>query len=315
VQDERLLRIIRDLDLRSAMTVPLIARDRTIGAITFVFAESGRTYTPRDVAVAEELAHRAALAIDNARLYHERSEIADTLQASFLPPSLPPVPGFDIAAGYLAGGEGVDVGGDLYDVFQTGERSWEIVIGDVCGKGAIAATLTGVTRHTARAAALQDDDPRHVLQTVNTALRRTETGDLRFCTAVVGRLETGPRPSVTVSRAGHPPPLLRRSSGEVVPLGGRGTLLGVFDDPELQCDTTALEPGDMLVLYTDGVTDAWRDSGGDDRLTELLAALPTDADADSVVERIKREALGERARGSDDMAILVLRVTGEQPGR
>jgi PAS domain S-box-containing protein len=307
--DERLLGILRDLALRSAMTVPLVARERTIGAITFVYAESGRLYNPRDVEVAEELAHRAALAIDNARLFRERSEIADTLQASLLPPTLPSIPGFDIAAGYLAGGEGVDVGGDLYDIFPTGEGRWQIVIADVCGKGAIAATLTGVTRHTARAAALDDDDPQHVLQTVNVALRRTETGDLRFCTAAVGVLETGARQTVTFARAGHPPPLLRRGSGAVEEVGGRGTLLGVFDDLELHAETAAVEPGDLLVLYTDGVTDAWRDSAGEERLVRLLAGLPDDITAEAVVEEIRRAALGQRPRGSDDIAILVLRAT------
>src|SRR5205807_4490742 len=170
--DGRLLRILRELKLRSALTVPLIARDRTIGAITFVQAESGRVYEERDVRLAEDLAHGAALAIDNARLFEERSAIASTLQASLLPPSLPSIPGLDIAAGYQAGGEGVDVGGDVYDIFQTGDGRWVVMIADVCGKGAVAATLTGVTRHTARAAAMDDDDPGHVLETVNRALRR-----------------------------------------------------------------------------------------------------------------------------------------------
>ena len=308
--DERLLRILRELRLRSAVTVPLIARDRTIGAITFVQAESGRLYAQRDVELAEELAHRAALAIDNARLFQERSAIADTLQASLLPPSLPSVPGLDIAAGYQAGGQGVDVGGDVYDLFQTGEGRWVVMIADVCGKGAVAATLTGVTRHTARAAAMEDDNPRHVLQTVNRALRRTDTGDLRFCTAAVGVLETGEQTTVTISRAGHPSPLLRRRDGTVERVGGRGTLLGVFDDPELDVATATMEPGDILMLYTDGVTDAWRDSGGEDRLIELLAGLPDGAAAQTVVDRTKQAALGPRSRNTDDVAILVLRLVG-----
>jgi PAS domain S-box-containing protein len=308
--DERLLRILRELNLRSAMTVPLIARDRTIGAITFVQAESGRLYGERDVELAEELAHRAALAIDNARLFEERSAIADALQASLLPPTLPSIPGLDIAAGYQAGGEGVEVGGDVYDLFQTGDGRWVVMIADVCGKGAVAATLTGVTRHTARAAAMEDDDPGHVLETVNRALRRTDTGDLRFCTAAVGVLETGERTTVTLGRAGHPPPLLRRRGGSVERLGGHGTLLGVFDDPELELATTAMEPGDILLLYTDGVTDAWRDTGGEQRLVELLAGLPDDATAEQVVDRTKRAALGVQGRIADDVAILALRVAG-----
>jgi serine phosphatase RsbU (regulator of sigma subunit) len=308
--DERLLRILRELELRSALTVPLIARDRTIGAITFVHAESGRLYEERDVRLAEDLAHRAALAIDNARLFEERSKIADTLQASLLPPSLPSIPGLDIAAGYQAGGEGVDVGGDVYDIFQTGDGRWVVMIADVCGKGAVAATLTGVTRHTARAAAMEDDDPRHVLETVNRALRRTETGDLRFCTAAVGVLETSDRTTLTMGRAGHPSPLLRRAGGVVERVGGRGTLLGVFDDPELDVETTTMDRGDILILYTDGVTDAWRDTGGEDRLVELLAGLPDDATAEQVVDQIKQVALRPGGSNPDDVAILVLRLTG-----
>jgi serine phosphatase RsbU (regulator of sigma subunit) len=183
-----------------------------------------------------------------------------------------------------------------------------VMIADVCGKGAVAATLTGVTRHTARAAAMEDDDPRHVLETVNRALRRTDTGDLRFCTAAIGVIETGETPTVRMGRAGHPPPLLRRHGGAVEPVGGRGTLLGVFDDPELDVGTATMEPGDVLVLYTDGVTDAWRDAGGEDRLIELLGRAPDDSTAQEVVELTKDAALGQRSRNGDDVAILVLRV-------
>src|SRR5262249_47270933 len=151
-----------------------------------------RTYTAADVPVAEDLAHRAALAIDNARLFRERSAIADTLQASLLPPGLPQVPGFEIAAEYVPGGDGVEVGGDFYDLFESGPGRWTLLIGDVCGKGPPAATLTGVARHTARAAAANDDGPAGVLESVNTALLQTDSGgQLRFCTAVAGLLEPG----------------------------------------------------------------------------------------------------------------------------
>ena len=169
------------------MTAPLTARGRTFGAISLVLAESGRSYTARDVELAEDLAHRAALAIDNARLFRERSAIADTLQASLLPPLLPPVPGFEAAAEYVPGGDGVEVGGDFYDLFATGPGRWTLMIGDVCGKGAAAATLTGVTRHTARAAAIRDDGPARRAGERQPGPAPDRTGDqLRFCTAVVG---------------------------------------------------------------------------------------------------------------------------------
>jgi len=214
--DQRLLSILRDLGLRSVITAPLTARGRTFGALSLIAAGSGRRYTSRDVQLAEDLAHRAAMAIDNARLFRERSTIADTLQASLLPPLLPTVPGFEVAAEYVAGGDGVEVGGDFYDVFETGPGRWTVMIGDVCGKGAPAATLTGVARHTARAAAIRDDRPVAVLESVNTALLGTETGgQLRFCTAVVALLEPGAPSMLALARAGHPPPLVRRASGAV----------------------------------------------------------------------------------------------------
>jgi PAS domain S-box-containing protein len=306
--DERLLGILRELELRSLITAPLTARGRTFGAISLVFAESGRTYTQRDVELAEDLAHRAALAIDNARLFQERSEIADTLQASLLPPVLPDVPGFDVAAQYLPGGDGVDVGGDFYDLFSTGDGRWAVVIGDVCGKGAIAATLTGVTRHTARAAAIEDDDPVRVLASVNTALIRTDTGgQLRFCTAVVGLLETEPSMRLTLASAGHPPPLIRRASGLVEEIDAGGTLLGVYDDPDLRSATRDVEPGDMVVLYTDGVTDSWRHVGGDARLLDVIRVLPADVSAAEAAAEIRGQALRARGTVGDDMAVLVLR--------
>ncbi len=309
--DEKLLGILRDLGLRSVITAPLTARGRTFGAISLVIAESGRSYSPADVQLLKDLAHRAALAIDNARLFRERSAIADTLQASLLPPLLPAVDGFDVAAEYVPGGDGVDVGGDFYDLFSTGDDRWAVVIGDVCGKGAVAATLTGVTRHTARAAAIEDDDPVHVLESVNTALIRTETGgQLRFCTAVVGVLEPGAPSVLSLARAGHPPPLLRRRSGDVEEVGGRGTLLGVYDDPELHQVAVELEIGDLLVLYTDGVTDSWRNAGGDARLVELLRSLPADVPAAEVARRIRDDALRDRGGVGDDMAVLVLRAIG-----
>ncbi len=306
--DERILAILRDLGLRSVITAPLIARGRTLGALSMVLAESGARYEPADVELAEDLANRAALAIDNARLYRERSQIADTLQASLLPPVLPDVPGFDVAARYRPGGGGVTVGGDFYDVFAAGDGRWMVAIGDVCGKGAPAATLTGVARHTARAAAMDDPEPVHVLASVNAALLRTDTAnDLRFCTAAVGLLETGRPSSITVVRAGHPPPMLRRADGTIEELGVNGTLLGVYPDPELGAQTVVVEPGDALLFYTDGVTDSWWNAGGEQRLAETLRTLGSDVSAADAAARIEQMALAGAGSTSDDLAILVLR--------
>ncbi|MEA2482353.1 MAG: hypothetical protein QOC55_300, partial [Thermoleophilaceae bacterium] len=144
--DEGHLELIRQLQLHSLMIVPLVARGRTLGAITFVGAESGRTYEQSDLALAEELARRAAMAVDNARLYTELSSIADTLQAELLPTEIPDIPGIDVAVRYRAAGELNRVGGDFYDVFGRGPNQWAVVIGDVSGKGAPAAAVTALAR-------------------------------------------------------------------------------------------------------------------------------------------------------------------------
>ena len=112
------------------------------------------------LALFEDLARRAALAIDNARLYEERASVARTLQRSLLPPVLPDVPGIELAARYVAAGEGNEVGGDFYDCFRTGDGEWAVVIGDVCGKGAEAAAVTALARYTVRASATRDSTAR-----------------------------------------------------------------------------------------------------------------------------------------------------------
>jgi serine phosphatase RsbU (regulator of sigma subunit) len=219
------------------------------------------------------------------------------------------VPGFDVAAEHLAGGIGVRVGGDVYDVFDTGEGSWGVLIADVCGKGAPAASLTGVTRHTARAAAMRGDGPMAVLRAVNSAVLAASE-ELRFCTAAYGRLSSGPPCQLTLACAGHPPPLLRRAVGTVEEIGGKGMLLGVVREPLLEEQEVQLDPGDVVVLYTDGITDAWRDGPdpGEARLVEVLAGLPADADARTLAAGLRDAALGARGeRVADDIAILVLR--------
>ncbi len=161
--DEEHRAILRGLDVRSAIVTPLTARGRTHGTLTLVTAESGRTYGPDDAAFATELARRAATAIDTARLYQDRDQVARTLQRSLLPPDLPDVPGIELAAVYHPAGGGGDVGGDFYDAFETGESGLFLAIGDVCGKGAPAAALTGHRPpHRARggrARALAPGDP------------------------------------------------------------------------------------------------------------------------------------------------------------
>ena len=225
------------------MIVPLSARGRTLGAMTLVWAESGRTYSSADLALAQTLAARVALVIDNARLYRDRDHIARTLQQSLLPPEPPSIDGIDLAARYRPAGEGIEVGGDFYDAFDIGDGEWTVALGDVCGKGPDAAALMGMVRHTIRAAAIRERAPARVLATVNAAVGR-QTSEEQFCTAVAARLRPqGDQVIAWICVAGHPPPVILRSDGSLQWIRGAGALLGVFDDAELAEDELRLGRG------------------------------------------------------------------------
>src|SRR4051794_10848384 len=248
--------IVRELGLRGSIAAPLRARGRTLGAITLVAAEPGRTLTPRDVALVEELARRAGLAVENAHLYTERSRIAHTLQAELLPSRLPAIPGASVAVRYRAAGELNEVGGDFYDVFQRRDGDWALVIGDVSGKGAEAAAVTALARHTLRTASLQPAAPTDLLATLNDALLAQRAGS-EFCTvcvATLARADGGGGTRLRLSLGGPPPALVLRADGTVEAHGEPGTLVGVFADPVFSEVSVELAPGDLVLLYTDGVT-------------------------------------------------------------
>jgi len=308
--DEEQLEVIRELQLSSVMLLPLRARGRTLGTISFVFAESGRSYCEADLLLAEDLASRAALALDNARLYRERDDIARTLQEGLLPGPFPEVPGVELAARYQAAGEGIDVGGDFYDAFDTEDGAWALVVGDVCGKGPKAAALMGTARHTIRAAALREHRPSAVLTTLNAALHQ-QSREQWFCTVCYVRLRPqsgGAR--LTVCAGGHPLPAILRTDGTVEFAGTPGTLLGVFTDVELTDATVDLGPGDALVLFTDGLTDAERtgEEFGQKWLADVLARN-VGRSVEEIARSLERVVLGDRNRGlPDDLAILVARV-------
>ena len=168
---------LRELDIAAGLTAPLVVRGRVIGALTLLFGAARRRPGDADLDLATQVAARAATAIDNARLYRDRSHIARTLQRSLLPPRLPRIEGFEIAARYRAAGEGNEVGGDFYDVFQRTDSSWIVALGDVCGKGAEAAALTALARYTLRAAAISDGAPRRLMASLNEAILRDQPGD------------------------------------------------------------------------------------------------------------------------------------------
>ncbi len=308
-QDEEHLRLIRTLGMTSAMMVPMRVRDRVFGVISFVSAESGRRFSDADLRLAEDLALRAGTAVENARLYRARTTIARTLQASLLPPVLPEVPGVEAGALYRPAGEEHEVGGDFYDLFATTEDHWFAVIGDVCGKGAEAAAVTALARYTIRAAAAQRSSPAAILRWVNQAMLRE--GSSRFCTIAVAHLDRSRATTrLTVSVGGHPAPLVLRADGSVEEAGAGGTLIGLVEDPNLREATTELAPGDAVLLYTDGVTeaDAPRRVWTPEELAAVVAAA-AGASAQELVDRVAEAALsGLEAPPRDDVAMLALRL-------
>jgi serine phosphatase RsbU (regulator of sigma subunit) len=305
------------------MVVPLIARGRTLGAITFVSSRGDRRYEEEDLALAEDLARRAALAMDNALLYQETNEskerfayLARALQESLLPPRIEGIPGIETAVRYRPAAEGNQVGGDFYDIFQTGDNDWSIVVGDVCGKGARAAALTGLARHTIRAVAMRDRRPLKVLSLLNEAILKEDPAQHtpRFCTVAYARLQpTGTGGRVTLSCGGHPLPYVLRGVGSWEQVGITGMPLGMFSDPDLAEETLELSPGDALFLYTDGVTEERNDHAifGEDRLRDVLAAS-AGSSADAIGDAVEQAVLEFTTdNATDDIAILVLRIAPE----
>ena len=236
--------------------------------------------------------------------------LAHTLQESFIPPAPPAIPGLDVAATYRPAGQGDEVGGDFYDVFETGRGEWVIVLGDVCGKGVEAAKVTALARYTIRTAAMQTRQPSAVITTLNQALLNQHID--RFLTVVYARVQRNPRGecSVTIASAGHPLPLRATPDGRVDTIGRPGTLLGVVAAPELHDTVIQLAPADVVVFHTDGVTEARRaqEFFGDARLRRTLVSH-RDENAANIAGRIVDEALDfQSGIPRDDIAIVVLKV-------
>ena len=269
-RDEEHLRLLLAVGLRSAILVPLRTATRTFGAMTLVSAESGRRFGDDDLRFAEQLADRAAVAVENARLYQARSRTAATLQRSLLPDTVPEIAGWEIAALYRAAGADpeLEVGGDFYDFIETPD-GWLVIIGDVTGKGVEAATLTGLVRHGARFIGQADARPGAILGRLDLALKQRSA--LSLCTTLCVRLTPD---GVVLSSAGHPMPLLIGAGGSVREVGEPGRLLGLANPFEWRDQQVAIAPGETMVLYTDGVTDTRgaRQRFGDRRLRELLTS-------------------------------------------
>jgi PAS domain S-box-containing protein len=447
-RDQEHLEIIKSLQMRSAMAVPLEGRGRIFGAISFVGAESGRIYTEEDLVMAQEVGRRAGLAIDNARLFEEtqateqrmsqlvqnleailwesetsmrcftfvskRAEdilgyriedwldgenfwaemihpedrepvmeyrrmstqagedhtveyrvvttkgreiwlrdiahivrdedrevtglrglmvditeqkmverllsesrerfahVARTLQSSLLPPELPAIPGFELAARYRAAGQGNEVGGDFYDVFSTEDGKWAVVLGDVMGKGPRAAALTGLARHTLRAVTTSKHGPSHVLRRLNDAILKHDPTTTQFATVALAFVwQEGELGRTIISSGGHHLPLIMRADGSVERAGEAGMVLGAFPDPELTDFEVSLQPGDSIIFFTDGVIEEGegKRTFGERSLISVVqgAAGRPPSEIAEAIENAVVDFRPEEPR--DDIAILALRFT------
>ncbi|MEV4255155.1 SpoIIE family protein phosphatase, partial [Spirillospora sp. NPDC049652] len=306
---------------------PLVARGRRIGALVIGRA-AGDRFPRSALELAEELSRRAALAIDNARLYSAQTTMSSALQRSLLPPGIPDIPGLEVAVVYEPAGEGSEVGGDFYDVFECPDREggpdgprlpgpvsrWRFAIGDVCGTGPQAAAVTGLARHALRILAAEELPVPGVLGRLNRLiLGEAERG--RLLTLLHG--EITPRPdrdgvTIALTSAGHPPPLILDPDGTVHEVGTAQPLLGVFDDVAFHADTVELHRGQVLLCVTDGVTErrhGGRLLGDEDGLERLLAGC-TGLSAGAVAARIQRAVRDFGPEPSnDDVALIVLRAS------
>src|SRR5712691_3718752 len=270
---------------------------RVVGALS-VADHRPRLWSTGDIAVLRDLAGIATseVALQVAlRQGAERAALAQILQESLLPARLPEIPGLQLAVRYTAGGTGADVLGDFYDVFPSVRGAWGIVVGDVCGKGVLAAKSTALARYTLRAEAHRECRPRLILAALNQALLEWLTDDVRFLTAIYATVRpTIAGASVQISSAGHPLALVHRAGGRVQAFGRLGTLLGLFPAPELHDSRDTLRAGDSLILFTDGVTEARsqgdRELYGDDRLRSFIAGLgdmPAPRIADAIQQAVR----------------------------
>jgi serine phosphatase RsbU (regulator of sigma subunit) len=285
--------------------VGLTARGTTIGALVMVRGQ-GRGFDVEDVALAERVATHAAMALDSARLYEERGRIASVLQRTLRPPSLPEIDGVRLAARYRPAAEHLDVGGDFYDVHGGGD-DWLLALGDVCGKGVEAAALTGRTRQSIRTAACFDRRPEVLLGALNTVLFDEHTR--QFVTVVCARMRRCQgHLEFDVAAAGHPAPIVLRAGGRVEQVDVYGTAAGMVADVEYGTVGVRLDPGDTMLMFTDGIDEAFGADGhyGVDRLLALLPAY-AGAGPEVICEAIEQSVVEHLdGRAHDDIALLAV---------
>jgi serine phosphatase RsbU (regulator of sigma subunit) len=310
VCDAEHLKLLHEINARQTLYVPLKARGRTIGALSLALLYDRYANAEDQLALVEELAGRAALALDNAELYEQQRTVAQALQQSLLPATLPTLEGFDIASRYRSAGEGNVVGGDFYDVFET-SHGWAIIIGDVSGKGPEAASVTALARYTLQAAAMHGGGPSQALEALNATLLRAHGGK-RFCTVVFCELaRSEPHATLRLAAAGHPPPLLLRKDCSVDQLAADGGLpLGLWPNIEIRDHKVQLSAEDIVLFYTDGLTDARAPEiifSADDIASLMLTCAGLDAQATAA--RLEQAVLLPHTDTiRDDMAIVTLKV-------
>ncbi|GLZ14413.1 hypothetical protein Acsp04_46480 [Actinomadura sp. NBRC 104425] len=291
----------------SVLCVPVEDGERCLGTITLAVSGEHGPFDLLDLSVVQRLGRYVALVIRAARLYRRRAQVADSLQTSLLPKRLPSIPGLVLAGRYIGATDGVEVGGDFYDVFPTPD-GWGLVLGDVCGKGEDAAAVTATARHGVRLLSRRKAGPAEVLSEVNEVLLDED----RFVTAVLATLVQGSeRVTVSLGSAGHPPAIVVRADGVIRTVTGGGVPLGLFDDFDAGCDTVALGAGDTLFLHSDGVLDACdirRRQFGIDRLMDVLAANAA-APLEDMLGTVESELL-DFCDGDlrDDVSMLAVRV-------
>jgi serine phosphatase RsbU (regulator of sigma subunit)/ketosteroid isomerase-like protein len=311
------LEFLRAIGIRSAITVALRARGKPTGALTVGVAWSGRRYRKGDAEFAKVLSGRVALSLDNAGLFSDleraeraRAEIAETLQHGLLPPPLPHVPGWSLAAMYRPAGAENEVGGDFYDAFPVA-GGWMLIVGDITGRGARAASITAQARYTLHTAAALTGDPLVALATLNRALLARR--DSALCSVAAIALGENPLGSVRLAVAGHPPPLLL-DGDSVAEAASAGPVLGATPEATWAIEHVQLGPEQQLVVVTDGITEASGPSGrfGEERLHAELAGVTGPALA---VQRLEG-ALHAFADGAfdDDAAILAIAPTAVGAG-
>jgi PAS domain S-box-containing protein len=303
--DDEHLRMMRELGLESVMIVPLTARGRTLGAVTFVSSRPDRHFDGADLQLAEELARRAALAIDNALLFQREHDAAMALQRALLPQSLPEIEGATFAARYDPAGPGLEVGGDWYEVVALEGGGAGLTIGDVAGRGIHGASVMGRVRTALRAYVLDGYGPADAVQRLDRLIKDSDPPEM----VTLLQLHVDPATGLAeYVRAGHLPALVRAPGGEVSELDGGGTPpLGVLDPIEYHAHSAKLEPGSLVLLYTDGLVERRNESltGTLDRLKNLFARAPDEPE--ECLDWLRRE-FGVDEAPPDDVAMLAMKI-------